>query len=202
MRSPPNATRILNDWGIGDCLREEGVVSGGILFKAGEPHLQRKSDPDSWQLTRGGIGETGEVIGHIRFVPRIIKDFGANFCYLRVRYTYFLLITSKGIWAGPRFHSALSGERDADLIDILFGHTQHNTLTERLRQLAVNSGCTIRYNCKVVKVDAGEGSVRLQSGEVVSGNIVIGADGKGSRVREVVIGRPLHTRRARHACFK
>ncbi|EIN04666.1 FAD/NAD(P)-binding domain-containing protein [Punctularia strigosozonata HHB-11173 SS5] len=139
MRSPPNATRILNDWGIGDCLTEEGVVSGGILFKA---------------------GETGEVIGHIRFVPRIIKDFGANFCYLR-----------------------------------------HNTLTERLRELAVNSGCTIRYNCKVVKVDAVEGSVRLESGEVVSGNIVVGADGKGSRVRDVIIGRPLHTRRARHACF-
>jgi hypothetical protein len=80
MRSPPNATRILNDWGIGDCLTEEGVVSNGILFRAGMSYVRQLSCLTNLMAE----GETGEVIGHIKFVPRIILDFGANFCYLRV----------------------------------------------------------------------------------------------------------------------
>jgi salicylate hydroxylase len=49
---------------------------------------------------------------------------------------------------------------------------------------------TLRINSKVIAVDPLCPSVTLESGEVIGADLVIGADGIKSTVREVVIGRP------------
>ena len=48
---------------------------------------------------------------------------------------------------------------------------------------------TIRLNSRVVDLDPSVPSVTLASGEVVKADLVIGADGLHSRVRDTVVGR-------------
>ena len=52
--------------------------------------------------------------------------------------------------------------------------------------------CTIRLNSTVVSVDpsAPRPSITLASGDVISADLIIGADGVKSLVREVVLGEP------------
>lgn len=49
---------------------------------------------------------------------------------------------------------------------------------------------TLRLNSRVVAVDPCVPSVTLQTGEVVTADLVIGADGVRSTIREVVMGGP------------
>lgn len=46
-----------------------------------------------------------------------------------------------------------------------------------LYQAALDKGATIRLGCQVVSVDEQTPSVTLKSGEVVHGDVIIGADG-------------------------
>ncbi|KAJ7445899.1 hypothetical protein FB451DRAFT_1568009 [Mycena latifolia] len=55
---------------------------------------------------------------------------------------------------------------------------------------------TLRLGCKVVAVDAPGARVTLASGETVSGDLIVGADGLKSAVRAAVVGAsppPIHT---------
>ena len=52
-----------------------------------------------------------------------------------------------------------------------------------------NPYITIRLNSRVVDLDPSAPSVTLASGEVVKADLVIGADGLHSRVRDTVVGR-------------
>jgi salicylate hydroxylase len=49
---------------------------------------------------------------------------------------------------------------------------------------------TLRLNSRVISVDATCPSVTLQTGEVIYADLVIGADGVKSIVREAVLGGP------------
>lgn len=49
---------------------------------------------------------------------------------------------------------------------------------------------TIRTNCRVVAMDPSIPTLTLESGEVVSADVVIGADGVKSLTREYVVGGP------------
>jgi len=68
-------------------------------------------------------------------------------------------------------------------------HVHRADFHRMLYDLAQGSGVKIRLNCTVVKIDPYAPSCTLQTGETVLSDVLIGADGVKSMIREVVIGR-------------
>ncbi|TFK22615.1 FAD/NAD(P)-binding domain-containing protein [Coprinopsis marcescibilis] len=60
----------------------------------------------------------------------------------------------------------------------------HKLLVETCEQYA-----TIRLNSRVTDIDTSKPSVTLASGEVISADLVIGADGLHSKARDIVVGK-------------
>jgi salicylate hydroxylase len=72
---------------------------------------------------------------------------------------------------------------------------QRADLLELLRTLAAPH-MTLRLNSKVVSVDPHAPRVTLEGGDIIEGDLIIGADGIKSIVREAVVGAskpPIHT---------
>ncbi|CAK5269509.1 unnamed protein product [Mycena citricolor] len=91
-----------------------------------------------------------------------------------------------------------SGERIGytrwgDTMDSNYGapyyHIHRADLLDMLFKLAAPH-MTLFTNSRVVAVDPAQGQITLQSGETVRGDVVLGADGLKSMVREVIVGRP------------
>lgn len=61
-------------------------------------------------------------------------------------------------------------------------------LQSLLFNIATASGAEIRFGCRVQTLDPAEPSVTLEDGRVIHGDIIIGADGNRSLVRECVLG--------------
>jgi salicylate hydroxylase len=59
----------------------------------------------------------------------------------------------------------------------------HRLLLENARKYA-----TVHFDCPVSAVDASTPSITLSSGEVIKTQLILGADGIHSRVRNVVVG--------------
>jgi 2-polyprenyl-6-methoxyphenol hydroxylase-like FAD-dependent oxidoreductase len=57
----------------------------------------------------------------------------------------------------------------------------------KLFRLAQDAGVEIRLGCRVTSVNPYRPSVTLDSGEIVQGDMVVGADGDQSYVRDVVL---------------
>ena len=57
-----------------------------------------------------------------------------------------------------------------------------------LYEAAVSSGAEIRYDANVVKIDPEERQVTLESGEKISGDVLVGADGEFGLSRSTVLG--------------
>ena len=51
------------------------------------------------------------------------------------------------------------------------------------------SGVQIDFNCEAVDVDVKKGTVKLATGEVLKADVIVGADGATSIVRERMVGR-------------
>lgn len=66
----------------------------------------------------------------------------------------------------------------------------HRADFHRMLYAAVEPHCKIRVDCRVVSVDPSKPNVTLASGEVVSADLIIGADGVRSITREYVVGGP------------
>ena len=68
---------------------------------------------------------------------------------------------------------------------------QHEDAHRLVHGLAVSAGAKIRFGAAVTKVTPGDPrpSVTLSTGEVLTADIVIGADGPRSMIREVVLER-------------
>lgn len=62
--------------------------------------------------------------------------------------------------------------------------------------------CTIRTNCRVVSVDTSKPTLTLESGEVVHADLVIGADGVKSTLRQYVVGGPDRARSTGDAAYR
>ena len=73
-----------------------------------------------------------------------------------------------------RFYARLKLLQQADVHNMLF-------------RLALKAGVDVRLGCNVKSVDAYTPSVTLDSGEVVRGDMVVGADGDQSFVRDIVL---------------
>lgn len=61
-----------------------------------------------------------------------------------------------------------------------------------LYDLAVDSGVTIQFDAQVVDIDPNTPSVRLRNGETLRADVLIGADGYQSRVRDAILGSTVH----------
>lgn len=57
-----------------------------------------------------------------------------------------------------------------------------------IHDIAVQAGARIRYNAKVVDIDVSVPHVVLEGGERVKGDLIIGADGGQSLVRDKLFG--------------
>ena len=57
-----------------------------------------------------------------------------------------------------------------------------------VHDIAVQAGARIRYNTKVVDIDVSAPHVILEGGERIKGDLIIGADGGQSFVREKLFG--------------
>lgn len=86
-------------------------------------------------------------------------------------------------------------------IDILLARNnadlaiQHDDLIQLLYKLATGAGARVDLNAAVAAIHPGTDAqpnpkVVLTSGEILYANIIIGADGSQSMVREVVLGEP------------
>lgn len=65
-------------------------------------------------------------------------------------------------------------------------HSQYPTIYKILLSAAIAAGVTIRTNSVVQRIDPETASITLQSGETIQGDMIIGADGHRSFVRDVV----------------
>jgi len=70
---------------------------------------------------------------------------------------------------------------------------QHGDLVNILYDQAVQEGVDIRRNANVIHTDPDYVSVRLDTGETISGDIIVVADGFTSSLRPTVIGYPEKT---------
>ncbi|KAG2064822.1 FAD/NAD(P)-binding domain-containing protein [Suillus decipiens] len=66
----------------------------------------------------------------------------------------------------------------------------HRADLHRMLYAVTEPHCNIRVNCRVVSVDPSKPSVTLESGEVISADLIVGADGIKSITREYVVGGP------------
>lgn len=66
---------------------------------------------------------------------------------------------------------------------------QHSDLYQVLYDLAIAHGAEIRYKAEVKQIDTYECEVSLSSGEVLSADVIIGADGERGMCRRMVLGR-------------
>ncbi|KZT20978.1 FAD/NAD(P)-binding domain-containing protein [Neolentinus lepideus HHB14362 ss-1] len=126
IRSPPNMTRILKEWGLQSSLDEIGIKNARIVFRQ---------------------GATGETMGTIIFHDQIMKAFRADYLFL-----------------------------------------QYGLLWGLLYRLATEAGITVRFNSGVTAIDPHQPSVLLSSGETLSCDIVVGADGYESVTRRCILG--------------
>ena len=69
------------------------------------------------------------------------------------------------------------------------GHVQHAVLYDVLHDAATAAGAKVRYGAQVVDVDTEELCVQLSSGETLTADVIVGADGEYGRCREAVIGQ-------------
>ncbi|TFK48474.1 FAD/NAD(P)-binding domain-containing protein [Heliocybe sulcata] len=126
IRSPPNMTRILKEWGLQSELEKMGIINSRIVFRQ---------------------GNTGEKIGTIIFHDQIMKAFRADYLFL-----------------------------------------QYGRLWSLLYRLVTEAGITVRFKSTITSVDPSQPSVTLSSGESLSCDIVVGADGYESVARRCILG--------------
>ncbi|KAF8892106.1 hypothetical protein BD779DRAFT_1670451 [Infundibulicybe gibba] len=131
IRVPPNLTKILLEWGLGDKLDRA-------------PRC-RKSQFHTL--------ETGELLGLLEWKEEIIRETGGEFILMH-----------------------------------------HHDLYEMLYDLAVSAGAEIFFNKTITSVSVDEVTetpwVTLADGSTLCSDVVIGADGYRSLMREVVTGQP------------
>ncbi|PIL22837.1 hypothetical protein GSI_15532 [Ganoderma sinense ZZ0214-1] len=70
----------------------------------------------------------------------------------------------------------------------LFMMLAHSELYDILYEAAIERGARVRYNANVVELDALEATVVLETGEELSADVLVGADGEHGLCRPAVVG--------------
>lgn len=122
---PPNSSRILEAYGLGDKLREQVAWPRNIAIKR---------------------YATGEILGKTPLHPRLSEQYG---------HPYWLI-------------------HRADYQRILY-------------EEALELGVQVRLSAPVVSIDTEKPSVTISNGTEIVGDVVVGADGIRSKVREFIL---------------
>ena len=115
--------------------------------------------------------DDGKFVGILRWPGDIMKEHGGDFLLMHVRPHY------------------LGTELCADIM------LKHEDLHRLLYELATSLGVRVDFNRAVVAIEPGDDTspspkVTLSTGEVLTPDLLIGADGPRSVVRQAVLGRP------------
>ena len=157
----PNMTRLLLRWGLGEKLKKTSVAPEAISF--------RRCEYNHSVLNQCYLDvcadDSGERIGCTRLGKDMEEQHGAPYYHVHVR-AHYLRLPSLFIHRTQR----------ADLHNMLF----------HLAWPFMN----LRLNSKVVSLEPSVPFATLESGEVVTADVIIGADGIKSVARETVVGGP------------
>ncbi|EJD05380.1 FAD/NAD-binding domain-containing protein [Fomitiporia mediterranea MF3/22] len=148
IRVPPNMTKLLMHWGLGDRLIKTGVRCPYIEFLE---------------------SDTGSFLSSLVFHEEVMRELQADM--------YGLTVSTK--IAGDHLDTALIRRPDQ----------QYSDLYSMIYDITVASGVNVEYNGEVVDVDVDKPSVTLASGRKLRADIIVGADGATSIVREKLVGR-------------
>ncbi|KAL4250901.1 FAD/NAD(P)-binding domain superfamily protein [Abortiporus biennis] len=124
-RLPPNATKVLEKWGLRDALYSRGLELEHMLFL-------------KWN--------SGEFLGTHIWSEEALKAFGGRFLYI-----------------------------------------PHSDLREVLYKGAKDFGARIRTGAVVESIDADQRTVTLRGGEVLTADVILGADGPFGLSRQTIL---------------
>ncbi|KAJ7054122.1 hypothetical protein C8F01DRAFT_1163981 [Mycena amicta] len=165
------------------------IVGGGIAGLATAFTLQRAGHhctvlerTDGSARSRGGLRSPPNmtrVLNHWGLGPQLAK--------LAVKCPQFVFNEPDGEMIG------LVQLHEDFLVDLMasFVFIQHGDLQSLLLGLAAREGVEFRYNVPVKSVDCDTVSITLESGERLYADLVVGADGAASVVRNEVVGGPV-----------
>ncbi|THU85129.1 FAD/NAD(P)-binding domain-containing protein [Dendrothele bispora CBS 962.96] len=85
------------------------------------------------------------------------------------------------------------------LADFMF--IQHGDLLSILLDLALREGVELRYNSKAVTIATNPPSLTLDNGETLYADLIVGADGQRSFIRDVILSKPLEEEPADQMCL-
>ncbi|KZT69787.1 FAD/NAD(P)-binding domain-containing protein [Daedalea quercina L-15889] len=165
------------------------VVGGGIAGLATALALTRVGH--SVTVLEKGDGKSNRGRGGIRIPPNMSKvlfHWGLKDMMKEVGLTSHPLLFSQ-------YHTGqLLGVQlwDDELLRETRGEFMlmtHGDLCRILHDAAVSQGAEVRYNARVVEIEPGDGAVKLASGDILRGDIIIGADGESGLCRRLVFGR-------------
>ncbi|TFK50464.1 FAD/NAD(P)-binding domain-containing protein [Heliocybe sulcata] len=169
MRCPPNMTRPLYDWGLGPELEEVAVKASGISFL---------------------LGGTGEKIGMTVFHEQIMKAFRADFLFVQHGQIYSML-TSLALSVGVEIRyssSVVDIDPYGGVPPLVNGHSPSTSSSSLPSTPSTFSTSSFPPSPSRVHFDpSGQPAVYLDSGEILSADIVFGVDGRESLVRRTVI---------------
>lgn len=79
---------------------------------------------------------------------------------------------------------------------------QYRDVYEMLHSVAIASGVEVCFKAQVTNVDPSAASVTLLNGDTIKADLIIGADGFQSVVRETVLGKQLNGVPTGLTCFR
>ncbi|KAJ7182746.1 hypothetical protein C8R43DRAFT_1054725 [Mycena crocata] len=165
------------------------VVGGGLAGIATAFTLQRAGHnvtvlerSDGKARSHGGIRSPPNmtrILNHWGLAPALAKA--------AVKCPQFIFHQPEGEMLGlVQLHEDFLVDLMADFIFI-----QHGDLQSMLLGLATREGVEFRYNCPVASVDCDTVSITLETGERLYADLVVGADGPKSMVRNEVVGEQI-----------
>ena len=167
-RIPPNATKVFYRWGMEKRLREVAVRSQGILFAQCESsHYSIRSPPPHVRPD-----DSGSVVGSHQWEEEVLEETGGDFLLIHVRH-----LAHPHTPPNPRFSSHT--QIHTHTICSLRTNVQYADLRRILAESAREHGANLRTKCMVIDIhpDAERPYLTLANGEVMTADVIIGADG-------------------------
>ncbi|KAL7280606.1 hypothetical protein ACG7TL_005543 [Trametes sanguinea] len=167
------------------CFIDVGRVTTGLRVQyrqLGTSDYRGGTEPRSvhhWAMSlpnRDGL-RTGDLVGYLHWKPAVMAETGGDFLLMHV---------SPG-----RSQLACTGVFITD-DDVGLSAFQHDDLIRMLYKLATEAGARVDFHTEVTAIQPGSDSipnpsVTLANGDVLTADMVVGADGYRSLVREVVL---------------
>lgn len=166
------------------------VIGGGISGLSAAIALRRVGHEVT--VLEKGDGRTNRGYGGVRMAPnmsKILFHWGLRDKLLQVAAPSKPLLFSK-FETGEVLGTQLWSDELLAETRGQFMCTTHAELVQFFYESAVAHGAKIRLSTEVSEIDPEEVKVTLSTGEVLTGDVIIGADGERGLCRRLVLGRP------------